>query len=73
MRASPAQQQTVHCFSHSFQPLLQVDGDLQAVLVDQAAAAMTSASPAVVSFFLLLFVLVKCFGWQECQPKTSSP
>ena len=41
---------------NSLQPLLQVDGDLQAVQVDQAAAAMTSASPAAVSFFG--FVLV---------------
>ena len=37
------------------------------------AAAKTSATPAAVSFFLLCFVLVECFGWQVCQPKTSSP
>ena len=48
--ALPSNRQCI--VSHnSFQPLLQVDGDLQAVLVDQAAAAMTSASPAVVSLF----------------------
>ena len=37
------------------------------------AAIKTSATPAVVSFFFACFVLVECFGWQVCQPKTSSP
>ena len=55
MRASPAQQQQCIVSHNSLQPLLQVDGDLQAVQVDQAAAAMTSASPAAV---LVCFVLV---------------
>ena len=37
------------------------------------AAAWTSAIPVAVSFFFACFVLAECFGWQVCQPKTSSP
>ena len=70
--ALPSKRQCI--VSHnSLQPLLQVGSDLQAVLVNPTAAANTSATPAVVSFFFACFVLVECFGWQVCQPKTSSP
>ena len=58
--------------SHNpLQPLVQGVGDLRAVLVNQAAAAMTSASPAAVSFFSVLYQLSALGG--KSQPKTSSP
>ena len=52
--ALPSNRQCI--VSHnSLQPLLQVGSDLQAVLVNPTAAAKTSATPAVVSFFFALF------------------
>ena len=52
------------------QPPLQVAGDLQAVLVDQAAAALASVTHAAVVF---VFVPVGCFGCHDSDsPKPPS-
>ena len=55
---------------NSVQPPLQVARDLQAVLVNQAAAASTSAIHAAVIF---VFVLVGCFGWRSLPAQSLSP
>ena len=50
--------------------VLKVGGDLQAVLVNQAAAASTSVIHAAVKY---CFVLVGCFGWRSLPAQSLSP
>ena len=69
MSGKPVQQE-VFVSHNSLQLLLQVVCDLQAVLVNQAAAASTSAIPAAVIF---AFVLVGCFGWRSLPAQSLSP
>ena len=69
MSGKPVQQE-VFVSHNSLQLLLQVVCDLQAVLVNQAAAASTSAIPAAVIF---VFVLVGCFGWRSLPAQSLSP